>query len=383
MRDLLCFSHLRWGFVFQRPNHLMMRAARQYRVFFVEEPRFDEHLELPIMAIARVADGPIVCTPWLPASLGDDEIEAAQRELLHGLMQDEDVEPAVLWFYSPMALGYSDELRAPLVVYDCMDELTAFDHAPPELAAREAELLARAHVVFTGGSSLYRAKRDRHADVHAFPSSVDAAHFGRARTAEREPDDQRELPHPRLGFFGVIDERMDLGLLAAIADAEPSWQLVMVGPVVKIDPEALPKRPNIHWIGQRSYDELPAYIAGWDVAIMPFACNRATEFISPTKTLEYLAAGRPVVSTPIADVVEPYGRENLVRIAASAPAFVAAVAAALAEDPAPRRARADAMLAQTSWDDTWSRMHACMRADQTVELASGTRTQEVASCTTI
>jgi UDP-galactopyranose mutase len=208
--------------------------------------------------------------------------------------------------------------------------------------------------VFTGGASLHERKRHRHANVHLFPSSVDVAHFARARAAQPDPTDQAGLSHPRLGYVGVIDERMDLELLAAVADARPDWSLVMLGPVVKIDPGTLPQRPNIHYLGARPYDSLPSYLAGWDVALLPFALNDATRFISPTKTPEYLAAGKPVVSTPIRDVVIPYGQRRLVRIADSPGAFIAAAELALRDRAAPPET--DAFLAATSWDATWQGM---------------------------
>jgi UDP-galactopyranose mutase len=242
------------------------------------------------------------------------------------------------------------------VVWDCMDELMAFAEAPAELVEREEQLLRRADVVFTGGMSLYRAKADRHANVHAFPSSVDADHFRAARGDLPEPPDQASIPHPRLGFFGVLDERMDTALMAEVADARPEWQLVVVGPVTKIDPATLPQRDNLHYLGPKAYDELPAYLAGWDVALMPFALNDATRFISPTKTLEYLAAGKPVVSTPVADVVEPYGERGLVRVAEDCAGFVDATEAALAHGL--DEAAVEAVLAETSWDRTWESMKA-------------------------
>ena len=149
---------------------------------------------------------------------------------------------------------------------------------------------------------------------------------------------------------------MDFRLLSAVARARPSWQIVLVGPVVpKIDPQALSREPNVHYLGGKTYDELPAYLAGWDVALIPFALNEATRFISPTKTPEYLAAGKPVVSTPITDVVRPYGQRGFVRIAAVPEEFVAAVEAAL-EGLTGDLARLDAFLAKESWNTTWTRM---------------------------
>jgi glycosyltransferase involved in cell wall biosynthesis len=240
-------------------------------------------------------------------------------------------------------------------VYDCMDELASFRNAPPEIVDRERLLFSRVDLVFTGGHSLYRAKRSKHRAVYPFPSSVDGGHFAQARNAVPEPADQAPLRRPRLGFYGVIDERMDMALLDAMAAARPEWEIVMVGPFARIEPDDIPHRPNLHWLGAKEYAELPAYLAGWNVAIMPFALNESTRFISPTKTLEYLAAGKPVVSTPIGDVVRPYGIEGVVRIA-HAGQFVSACEAALTEDAGARLALADSWVSRTSWDTTWKRM---------------------------
>ncbi|MBD0326041.1 MAG: glycosyltransferase, partial [Pyrinomonadaceae bacterium] len=233
-----------------------------------------------------------------------------------------------------------------------------FKNAPPALREHEQELFKRADLVFTGGQSLYEAKRHQHARVYAFPSSIDAAHFAQARNIKDEPIDQAELARPRLGFFGVIDERLDIELLDGLAQARPDWQLLMIGPVVKIDPADLPRRPNIHYLGSKSYGELPAYLAGWDVALLLFARNGSTRYISPTKTPEYLAAGCAVVSTSIRDVVRPYGQQGLVRIADTVEDFVTAVEAAMKDDEPERLRQVDAFLSQTSWDKTWARMSA-------------------------
>jgi glycosyltransferase involved in cell wall biosynthesis len=242
-----------------------------------------------------------------------------------------------------------------------MDELSAFRGASAELLALEQRLFARTDLVFTGGMSLYEAKRNRHHSVHAFPSSIDFDHFAKARHASgAEPQDQARIPRPRLGFFGVIDERMDIDLVGAVADLRPNWHFVMIGPVVKIEPETLPRRPNIHWIGGKSYQDLPRYLAGWDVGFMPFALNEATRFISPTKTPEFLAGGIPVVSTPITDVVRPYGEKGLVEIARTAPEVVEKAETLLAR---PREAwlqRVDRHLSAGSWDKTWMAVHRLM-----------------------
>jgi UDP-galactopyranose mutase len=359
--DLVCLSHLRWAFVFQRPQHLMTRQARTRRVFFVEEPLREPGAH-PRLERRRAEGGVMVVVPHLPEGLPHEEEVHLQREMLDGLLRDERARELVLWYYTPMALAFTDHLPARLVVYDCMDELSLFKGAPPDLLRREEELLARADVVFTGGWSLYEAKRGRHPDVHGVPSSVDVAHFAAARDGLDEPADQASLPRPRLGFFGVIDERFDAALVAGAARARPGWQFVMLGPIVKIDPAELPRGPNLHFLGGKSYAELPAYLSGWDVALLPFARNDSTRFISPTKTPEYLAAGRPVVSTSIRDVVRPYGEKGLVRIADDVDAFVAAAEAAMAEDAtsAAWLARVDETLAGMSWDRTWAGMQAAM-----------------------
>jgi glycosyltransferase involved in cell wall biosynthesis len=353
--DVVCLSHLRWDFVFQRPQHLMTRWARSHRVFFVEEPidsegpaRLDVHTR---------QQGVQVVVPRFPLSIARPDAASLQAQLLRRFFERNHISDYLLWYYTPMAVEFTREMTPRAVVYDCMDELSAFAGAPAEIPLRERELLRRAQVVFTGGLALYEHKRNCHENVHPFPSSVDVAHFARARVRQADPADQRYIPHPRLGFFGVIDERLDVRLLARLAALRPHWQLVMIGPTVKIDPAVLPRAANIHYLGPKRYDELPAYLAGWDVALLPFARNEATRFISPTKTPEYLAAGKPVVSTSIRDVVRPYGARGLARIADTAEGFAAAIELAMAEDPIERQRDADAFLTQTSWDGTWTRMH--------------------------
>jgi len=360
---LVCLSHLRWQFVFQRPQHLMTRQARSRRVFYVEEP-MRAHGIAPRLEQSRTDTGVNVVVPWLPQEPSAEECLGIQRGLLDQLFHEEGIANFILWYYTPMALAFTDHMRARLVVYDCMDELALFKGAPPELLDLERKLLQRAQVVFTGGWSLYEAKRDLHPNVHGVPSSVDVCHFRSARNGLVEPPDQAALGRPRLGFFGVIDERFDTALLDGAASARPDWQFVMLGPVVKLDPVELPRRPNIHYLGGKAYGELPAYLAGWDVALILFARNDSTRFISPTKTPEYLAAGRPVVSTSIRDVVRPYGENGLVRIADDPAAFVAAAEAAMRDDGRSPRwlARVDEMLSTMSWDRTWNGMAARLEA---------------------
>ena len=353
--DVICFSHLRWDFVFQRPQHLMTRCARDsHRLFFFEEPVYEDGI-VPRLDL-QSSRGVHVAVPRLPSGIDERTAIAAQRALLDDLVGRHAIRACVAWYYTPMALPFSQHLDAAAIVYDCMDELSSFKGAPAVLKDREALLLSRADLVVTGGQSLYEAKRHQHGNIHPFPSSVDVDHFAQARRVDVDPPDQAAIPRPRLGFFGVIDERMDLELLDGLAAVRPDWHLVLLGPIVKVDPAQLPQRPNIHYLGVKQYEELPQYVAGWDVALLPFARNEATRFISPTKTPEYMAAGKPVVSTSIRDVVRPYGQEGLVRIADDVPAFVDACAAAMAEDASARIRQADAFLRQTSWDGTWLRI---------------------------
>ncbi|MCA3628638.1 MAG: glycosyltransferase [Methylobacterium sp.] len=358
---LLCLSHLRWDFVFQRPQHLLTRAAGEWRVLFHEEPIFDQ-ISSAQTRRRIVAPNIEVITPHLPAGLNGEAVIEAQRKLLDQLLAEERAAPDVLWYYTPMALPMSRHIECGLRVYDCMDELSGFLGAPPALIALEQELMREADVVFTGGISLYEAKSDRHDNIHAFPSSIDAGHFGRSRGGRLPiPEDLTDVPMPRLVYFGVIDERMDLALVDELARLRPDWSVVMIGPVVKISPETLPQRPNIHWLGMKPYEALPAYLAHASAGIMPFAINAATRFISPTKTPEFLAAGLPVVSTPIRDVVRSYGAAGLVAIAPDAQGFVAGLQERLARPPADWLDRVDATLSKGSWNQTWERMASILR----------------------
>ena len=345
------FSHLRWNWVWQRPQHLLSRLAKHFSTVFIEEPL---HSEAAHWEFHRPVPGVLVATPFTP--ILDPGFNHRQFTELDPLMDDlserEELRNGLVWLYTPMALPLARRLKPTAMVYDVMDELSAFKGASPDLLEFEAEAYRAVDLVFTGGPSLYRAKAHRHPNVHCFPSSVDAAHFGKAREAGLDHPEQADLPRPRLGFFGVIDERIDLPLLDAMARTRPDWQLMMVGPVAKIDPAELPRHPNLHYFGQRSYEELPAFLAGWDLCLLPFARNDSTRFISPTKTLEYMAAEKPIVGTSIADVAGPYG--EIVHLGDSVEQFVTACDRALTEGD-DRTRRSEAMrkvLRNTSWDAT-------------------------------
>ncbi|MDB5622519.1 MAG: UDP-galactopyranose mutase [Devosia sp.] len=347
---LICFSHLRWDFVLQRPQHLMQRFSAKRRVFFFEEHIPTDH-HLAYLEYHPFEGTEVVAVrPRLPRSWNEAEREQGLAEMLDVMIKLNRIHKPVLWFYTPMMFGFARHLDAAAVVYDCMDELANFRFAPPRLRSLEAELLQRSDAVFTGGYSLYEAKRHAHGNIHPFPSSVDTAHFAKAR--------RPRSVGKQFGFYGVVDERMDLELLAQVADMRPDWMFEIVGPVVKINPVDLPKAPNLRFVGQRDYADLPEIVSRWDVALMPFAVNEATRFISPTKTPEYLAAGKPVVTTPVPDVVRQYGEVKGVSIAAGASAFVAACEEALelAAAPASWLPEVDAILSEMSWDKTAGHM---------------------------
>jgi glycosyltransferase involved in cell wall biosynthesis len=359
MLSIIVFSHLRWDFIYQRPQHLLSRLAEHYQILFFEEPEYSEgtseaRMSTPLPNLT-------VCRPLTPVSQPGfcDAQMPYLRQVLRTLSAQ--YSKPLAWFYTPMALPLLQELKPRCLVYDCMDELSAFKNPPPRLVEHEDALLKRADIVFTGGPSLYKAKQHRNANVHCFPSSVDVNHFRQALDRNIAHPAQRNLAHPRLGFYGVIDERFDIDLLAQLADSHPEWQIVLVGPVVKIEPDSLPRRSNIHYLGQQPYSALPQFLAAWDVCLMPFAMNESTRFISPTKSLEYMAAELPIVSTPIKDVVDLHS--DVVEIAADAPAFIAACERALTMSSDEKWKKIRLMrdrLSRTSWNTSANSMHALL-----------------------
>ena len=361
---IVAFSHLRWNFVYQRPQHLLSRLAAKRPVVFIEEPEFEPGGP-PRWERSSPGSNITVYRPRTPVAapgFHGDQLPVLEP-MMAELREELGATNLLTWLYTPMALPLALALDPDAAVYDCMDELSLFLGAPPELLPLESQLLEYADVMFTGGPSLFRAKQSRHPNVHCFPSSVDAGHFRIRERLISEAEDQAELPHPRLGFYGVIDERLDLAIVDRLAEAHPEWQIVLVGPVVKIDPASLPDRPNLHYLGQRSYEELPRYLVGWDVCLLPFARNDATRFISPTKTLEYMAAELPIVSTSIRDVADLYG--DIVYLGDTPDEFLAACEQALASSAQERAARAQQMrkvLAGTSWEATASAMEQLLTA---------------------
>lgn len=327
----------------------------QYKVYFFEEPLFDSLKD--VLEVSKPADDLWVVVPHLRKGLSEEQVIAIQKELFAQFFIGNEITNYFFWYYSPMALPVTDHFNPSLIVYDCMDELSAFRYAPAAIKDRENELFRKADLVFTGGYSLYEAKKHRHPDVHAFPSSIDTKHFYQARLYNEEPHDQAPIPHPRIGYFGVIDERMDFNLIEGIAMRKPEWHQVLLGPLCKINAGTLPKLPNIHYLGMKPYSELPSYISGWEIAMLPFAHNEATRYISPTKTPEYLAAGKPVISTPIIDVIRQYGRNGMVNIAGTVDEFIRVAELELENhDRDEWLQHVNEFLSHNSWDKTWQRM---------------------------
>ncbi|MDF2934623.1 MAG: glycosyltransferase family 1 protein [Chryseobacterium sp.] len=363
MNYLLCYSHLSWNFVYQRPQHLLTRFSKFYQVFYFEEPKIGDS----DMYIVNIQDG--VSIVELFVTRRDDTTNERLRDLINQVLKEYAIENYINWYYTPMALQFTDHLNPEKIIYDSMDELSAFRFAPPQLLELEDQLFRKADVVFTGGNSLYQAKKNRHQNIHAMPSSIDKAHFGKARKIQHEPEDQMSIGFPRLGFFGVVDERFDIELLREVSAQRPDWQFMIIGPVVKINPDDLPQADNIHYLGPKTYTELPLYIAHWDIALILFALNESTEFISPTKTPEYLAAGKPVISTAIKDVVQPYGNAGLVQIVDDADSFISAAEKIFDDTEKDHWLRTvDHFLENDSWDNTFNKMNALInnvKKDQT------------------
>lgn len=352
--EIVCFSHLRWDFVFQRPQHLLTRLADHFRIYYVEEPVFHQERDFYNEV---VHNNIYVIKPHLRGTPDDANVAERQRLLVRNLFFKHKISDYILWYYTPMALQITNTLKPVVTVYDCMDELSAFRFAHPALKQMEKELLNKADVVFCGGNNLYNAKKHQHTNIHSFPSSIDKKHFATARHIKQDPADQINIPSPRFGFYGVIDERFDIELIRQVADRKPDWHFVLIGPVVKIDPATLPRKDNIHYLGSKKYNELPSYLSGWDISLVSFALNESTQYISPTKTPEYLAGGKPVISTPIKDVVDSYGKNGLVHIISNAEEFVEVATKELStRDKHEWLQQVDKCLANNSWEITVNNM---------------------------
>ena len=364
--DLICLSHIKWNFVYQRPQHLLNRFAINNRVFVIEEPIYEANSDFYEISKPDSKANLWVIQLHVSKCVSKEKTDHVLKALLDSFIFSNDIDKYILWYYSPMALDFTDHLSPELIVYDCMDELSAFKSPPKRIKETENSLFNRADVVFTGGESLYNAKKNFHHNVHAFPSSIDKSHFYQARTLKAEAEDQAKIPHPRLGFYGVIDERFNVSLIDELSELRPDWHFVLIGPVVKINKENLPKKENIHYLGKKNYEDLPLYLSGWDIAILPFALNESTKFISPTKTPEYLAGGKPVISTSITDVINPYGTNDLVHIADTAEEFINEAEKIFnSKNQEEWIKKVDNYLSGISWNKTWRKMSEII--DETLE----------------
>jgi glycosyltransferase involved in cell wall biosynthesis len=355
---IIVHCHLCWDWVWQRPQQFLSRLSQRHPILYVETVGPDPELLTPYARLRQVPDFPNIwllrvqfperC--WSDGDYVDQERLRLVQQALSGPLAGRFDRP-VQWFYDPMAVqAFAGNLHEIATVYDCMDELSQFRFAPPEIKRREQELLTRADVVFTGGRRLYEAKRQHNPNCHFYGCGVDVAHFSRARQADTAvPPDLAALPKPVLGYFGVIDERIDYDLIAALADAHPNWSIAMVGPVLKVDENSLPRRQNIHWLGRRAYEELPACAKAFDVCLMPFALNEATEYINPTKSLEYMATERPIVSSAVPDVVSNFG--TVVKVARTPEEFIELCRAAIEAVDQEALQRGLAMAHENTWEN--------------------------------
>lgn len=352
--DIVVFSHLRWEFVTQRPQHILNRMAKDRKVLFVEEPVGYAPDDKGTAHVINVASNITVIQPRID---WHNMLEALEP-VLQQQMQQLNIQTPILWFYSAAFHDIMNKIPHSLVVYDCMDELSAFKGASKDLIEQEKTLIQQADVVFTGGKSLYEAKKKMADHVYCYPSSVDAAHFAKALNKETiVPEDIANISHPIVGYYGVIDERIDLELLDVIAQQRSDVSFVMIGPIVKIGEHDLPRHANIHYLGGKSYNDLPAYLKAFDIAMMPFALNESTQFISPTKTLEYIAGLKPIISTPIYDVKRDYSQ--VLSVVENAADFVNAIDKCLNENATDKETRTQQyrqILKAVSWDETVANM---------------------------
>jgi len=352
-RDIVCFAEHGWNFTSDRPQHLLKRFAKGFRVFYIESPAF--HANTDRYDITLTDEQVIVVVPHLQGDPTQQDVTTRWRELLIRLFNEERIDSYIFWYYTPQALKVSNHFTPDLVIYDCMDRPSETD----VMHESEHELLEFADVVFTSGQRVFEATRKLHENTYLFPNSIDRDHFAAARAFKFDPPDQANIPHPRFGFFGEIDQRIDFDLLVTVSKKRPQWHFILVGSVVNVSASQLPNYRNFHYLGAKRYEELPHYIGGWDITMIPFAHNDYTRFINPIKTAEYLAAGKPVISAPITDVIRPYGISGLVSIAGTANEFVKVAEEMLAADQEAKSTwlyKVDRYLAGQSWDKTWGEM---------------------------
>lgn len=330
----------------------MSRASRCYPVWFFNPPVIGAKQDLlkTTADVQNISIGDI-----FTAAKNEKEANAALSLLMDDFIKTSFIEPFALWYCGPAAIEWTRNLNALVTIYDCTEHITA----SPKLSALEQELLRKADLVFTSGQSLYQDKFAQHPHVFSFPNSVSTEDFAAAKHKYQDPEDQKHIPHPRLGYFGRINERIDFALIKELAELRPDWQVIFVGPLETAN-EKLPRAKNLHFLGEKAYEQLPAYLAGWDVALVPFISSEYTKFLNPEKTAEYLAAGTPVVSTEIPDMLRPYACKRLVRVAGSVEEFIESCQISMDSGHPVNQQTIDDFLRHTSWDETWAKMQICI-----------------------
>jgi len=384
---IIVHCHLRWDGVWQRPQQFLSRLSKRHRILFVEGPTLRESNDAPSYNLVPVAEYPgvtVMQTSFPASRFSDGEWVDQERlrllnEVVNGPLAGQFIRP-VQWFYDPMAVpAHIGKMNERAVVYDCMDELSQFKFAPPEIIARERELLAKADVVFTGGRRMCQSKSRFNSNCHFYGCGVDVKHFSQARGAQTKVPQDILFGEGKfvLGYFGVVDERLDYELINRLAEADPNWHVVIIGPACKVDPAHFPQHANLHWLGRREYAELPAYTKGFDVCLMPFAMNEATEYINPTKALEYMATGRPIVSTPVPDVVSNFGK--VVKIASTHDQFIEFCRKETLQPDEAAITRGIQMAEENQWDAIVEKLEGHIEdVFKSKKLRASTRAEEVA-----
>jgi len=361
MPYLIVFSHIRWNCIYQRPQNLMSRLAYHYRVLFIEEPIYEQTVSrYPTLEYSCQGPNIEVLTPrtGVPTAGFNQQQASILAPLLEEYLLANCIEDYAIWFYTPMAYSFIDYLQPKAVIYDCTEIDSERDEDSMEWREMEEALVDHADTIFTSGPSLYDSKRDIHPNVHCLPNAVDMVHFSPERLLQTSHSStdvaqlQEKIGFPRLGFFGVIDERIDFDLLAKVAEARPDWNIVMLGPIKNVNESELPKYPNIHWLGMHSYERLPYFLATWDVCFLPYIVNDLTGFINPCQTLEYMAAEKPVVSTAIPDIAAMY--EDVAHFVHTPKQFIEQCETLLSHTAVERSALVSGMLTavwRMSWDN--------------------------------
>ena len=380
--DIVCFSN-DWDGDPLSKMHLMRLAARHNRVLWVSSVgnrapratsrdlrRMGRKLQQAFGGLKEVEANIHVLSPLALPVYGHDWIRRVNGVALAGqvkrAMRQLGMSRPIVISFLPGAAPAVSHLDALLRVYYCVDEFSAFDGAGAAIASLERELIARSDLVICSAERLVRAKKKQHPRVELVRHGVDVAHFSHAvQPGSSVSELVADLPRPVLGFVGLMAEWVDQELLGALADHYPHGTVVIVGRE-DCDTTALRLRRNVLFVGRRPYTELPSIMKGFDVALVPFRDNELTLAANPLKAREYLAAGLPVVSTPIPEVE----RLGACRIARGPEGFIAAIDAVLAEGAGPSAARS-ATMATESWESRWDEVAALLA--ERLGLARGER----------